>query len=320
MMAYITRRLLYLVPTWLGLSLLAFVLGNLAPGDPVRAYYQRTEGRAPTEAEADRFREEFGLDEPMPERFADWVVDASQGDLGTSFSTGRSVAEELASRFPATLQLAAAGMAVAFVIAVPVGVVAALYRNRLLDQVLRAGSMVGASLPGFFLAYLLIIVFSVELGWFPSVGRGGFDHLVLPALALGLGDSAVLARLIRSSLLEVVGENYVRTARAKGLPEWRVVTRHALGNAWSAVLTEAALTFGALLALSAIIEVIFVWPGIGRLVLEAINQRDYPVIQGFVMFAGTVFVVLNLVVDLLYVRLDPRVVLGTRSGGRGLAA
>ncbi|MGH9182357.1 MAG: nickel ABC transporter permease [Acidimicrobiales bacterium] len=312
MVAYVVRRVAYLVPTWLGLSLLAFILGNVAPGDPVRSHFQRTQSRPPTEIEAERFREQFGLDDPVLERFGNWVFDAVQGDLGRSFSTGKPVREELTSRFPATLQLAVAAMTVAFAIAIPVGVVAALYRNRLLDQFLRIGSMVGASLPGFFLAYLLIIVFSVELGWLPSVGRGGLDHLVLPALALGLGDSAILARLLRSSLLEVLGENYVRTARAKGLPEWRVVTRHALGNAWSAVLTEAALTFGALLALSAIIEVIFVWPGIGRLVLEAISQRDYPVIQGFVVFAGTVFVVLNLVVDLLYIRLDPRVSLGAR--------
>lgn len=313
MAAYIARRLLYLVPTWLGLSLLAFVVGNLAPGDPVRAYFQRTRGRPPTETELELLRAEFGLDDTLIERFADWVGGALQGDLGISFSTSRPVTEELLSRFPATLQLAGAAMVVAIAIAIPVGVVAALYRNRLIDQVVRVGSLLGASLPGFFLAYLLIIVFSVELNLLPSVGRGGFEHLIMPALALGLAESAVLARLTRSSLLEVLGENYVRTARAKGVPEWRVVLRHGLGNSLTAVVTEAGLAFGALLAFSAIIEVIFVWPGVGRLLLEAITQRDYPVLQGFVVFAGTVFVLINLVVDLLYVWLDPRVSVGVHA-------
>ncbi|MDP8971406.1 MAG: ABC transporter permease [Actinomycetota bacterium] len=307
MIAYIARRLLYLVPTWLGLSLLAFVLGNLAPGDPVRAYFQRNRGRPPTEAELALVRDRFGLDDPFVERLVDWVAGAVQADLGTSFSTGGPVLEELLSRLPATLQLAGAAMVVALLIAIPVGVVAAVYRNRIVDQAMRVGAMLGASMPEFFLAYLLIILLSVELHLLPSVGRGSLRHLVMPALALGLTDSAILARLMRSSLLEVLGENYVRTARAKGLPEWKVVVRHGVGNSLTAVVTEAGLTFGALLAFSAIVEVIFVWPGIGRLVLEAINQRDYPVIQGFVLFAGTVFLVLNLLVDLAYLWLDPRV-------------
>lgn len=320
MAGYISRRLLYLIPTWLGLSLLAFIVGNLAPGDPVRAYFQRTQGRPPTEAEVEVLRQRFGLDNSVVERFVDWIGGAVQGDLGISFATGRPVGEELMSRVPATLQLAGAAMIVAFVIAIPVGIVAALYRNRLLDQVVRVGSILGASVPGFFLAYLLIIVFSVELGLLPSAGRGDFRHLIMPALALGLSDSAILARLTRSSLLEVLGENYVRTARAKGLPEWKVIARHGLGNSLSAVVTEAGLIFGGLLAVSAIIEIIFVWPGIGRLVLEAITQRDYPVIQGFVLFAGTVFVLINLVVDLLYLWLDPRVTLGARPRVPGVAS
>ncbi len=308
--AYVARRLLYLVPTWLGLSLLAFLLGNVAPGDPVNAYFVRTRGRPPSPEELVVFRARNNLDGSLVERFANWVVDALQGDLGRSFSTGRPVTEELLSRFPTTLQLASAAMVVALVVAIPVGIVAALFRNRLADQALRIGSMLGASLPSFFLAYVLIIVFSVKLGWLPAIGRGDPEQLIMPALALGLGDSAVLARLTRSSLLEVMGENWVRAARARGVPRWKVVLRHGVGNSLGSVITEAALTFGFLLAFSAIVEVIFVWPGIGRLVLEAITQRDYPVIQGFVLFAGTVFVVLNLLVDVVYCRLDPRVTLG----------
>ncbi len=309
MLAYVGRRVLYLVPTWLGLSLLAFVVGDLTPGDPVRSYFQRTRGRPPTAVELARMREQFGLDDSLPERFLDWVAGAVHGDFGISFSTGRPVFDELSSRVPATLQLAGAAMLVALAIAIPVGIVAALYRNRLVDQVLRVGSLLGASLPGFFLAYLLIILFAVRLGMLPTLGRGGLPHLIMPALALGLGDSAVLARLMRSSLLEVLGENYVRTARAKGLRERRVILRHGVANALNAVVTEAGLTFASLLAFSSIIEVIFVWPGIGRLLLEAITQRDYPIIQGFVVFAGTVFVLINLAVDIAYVWLDPRVTL-----------
>lgn len=312
---YVARRIAYVVPTIAGLVLLAFVLGDLTPGDPVRAYFQRTEGRPPTEAELALVRQQFGLDDSTLARLGDWLVGAVRGDLGISFSTGRPVTQELLSRLPATLQLAGAAMAVALLVAIPVGIVAALYRSRFVDQVLRVGAMLGASLPGFFLAYILIIVFAVELQWLPSGGRGGFDRLLLPAVALGLSDSAVLARLMRSSLLEVLNENYLRTARAKGLPEWKVITRHGLMNSLSAVTTEAALTFGFLLAFSAIIEVIFVWPGLGRLLLEAITQRDYPVIQGFVVLAGVIFVLINLAVDLLYVWLDPRVTLTSRRPG-----
>lgn len=319
MLAYIVRRVAYLVPTWVGLSLLAFVLGSIAPGDPVLVYFQRIHARPPTPTELEVLRAQFGLDQPLPARYVEWVAGAIQGDLGTSFSTGRPVLEELVVRFGATVQLAGSAMVVALLIALPVGIVAALYRNRVIDQGLRIGALVGASLPGYFLAYILIIVFSVHLGWLPSVGRGGLAHLVMPAVALGLGESAILARLMRSSLLEVLQENYVRAARAKGLRESTVLVRHGVGNALTAVVTEAGLAFGALLAFSAIIEVIFVWPGIGRLLLEAITQRDYPIIQGFVIFAGTVFVFLNLAVDLIYVWLDPRVQLGAQRTPRAVA-
>lgn len=319
MLAYIVRRVAYLVPTWVGLSLLAFVLGSIAPGDPVLVYFQRIHARPPTPTELEVLRAQFGLDQPLPARYVEWVAGAIQGDLGTSFSTGRPVLDELVVRFGATVQLAGSAMVVALLIALPVGIVAALYRNRVIDQGLRIGALVGASLPGYFLAYILIIVFSVHLGWLPSVGRGGLAHLVMPAVALGLGESAILARLMRSSLLEVLQENYVRAARAKGLRESTVLVRHGVGNALTAVVTEAGLAFGALLAFSAIIEVIFVWPGIGRLLLEAITQRDYPIIQGFVIFAGTVFVFLNLAVDLIYVWLDPRVQLGAQRTPRAVA-
>jgi ABC-type dipeptide/oligopeptide/nickel transport system permease component len=310
LIAYIARRVLYLVPTWLGITVLAFVLFSLTPGDPGVTYFVRKYDRHPNPRELAEVRERFGFDKPLHEQYVSWVANALQGDLGTSFTTGRPVTEELIERFPATLELAGAGTLLAVAIAIPLGVLAAVRRNSLLDQLTRAAATLAASVPSFWLALLLIIVFSVELQLLPATGRSGIESLVLPALALGLGEAALVARLARSSLLEVLGEDYVATARAKGISERAVIVRHGLRNALTAVVTQVGLTFGFLLAYSAIIEVVFVWPGIGRLAVDAIFQRDLPVIQGFVVFAGTVFILINLAVDLLYLRLDPRVTLG----------
>lgn len=292
--------------------MLAFVLSNLSPGDPVRSYFQRTEGRQPTPSELELTRERFGLNDPTIERYVNWLGGAARGDLGTSYSTGEPVTEELLSRFPATLQLAGAATLLAVLIAVPLGILAAIRRNSIIDQITRGAAIVAASTPSFWLAYLLIILFSVELQLLPAYGRGGFENLILPTLALGLGEAAIVARLTRSSLLDVLNEDYVLTARAKGISERRVIVRHALRNALTAVVTQVGLIFGFLLAYSAIVEVIFVWPGVGRLAVEAIGQRDYTLIQGFVVFAGTIFVLINLIVDLLYLWLDPRVTLRGR--------
>lgn len=270
----------------------------------------RLNARQPTPRELEATRERLGLDESAPQQYLDFVGNAVTGDLGTSFSTGAPVTEELLDRFPATLEITVAATLIAVGIAIPVGILAAVRRNSLLDQITRGSAMVAASTPSFWLAFLLIILFSVELELLPATGRGGLEHLVLPALALGIGEAAILARLTRSSLLEVLGEDYVTTARAKGLRERTVILRHALRNALGAVVTEIGLIFGFLLAYSAIIEVIFVWPGIGRYAVDAIAGRDYAVVQGFVVFTGTVFLLINLVVDLVYLRLDPRVTLG----------
>jgi peptide/nickel transport system permease protein len=309
-MWYVARRVAYLIPTWLGITLLAFVVAQVAPGDPAAGYFERTHGRPPGAAELVRTRHQLGLDRPWPERYVDWVEHAVRGDLGTSYSSGLPVAQELTSRFPATLELASSATLLAVLLGVPMGVFAALRRNSLLDHLTRGASLVIASAPSFWLAYLLIILFAVKLRLLPSFGSGGLSHLLLPAVALGLGEAGLVARLARSSLLEVLREEFVTTARAKGLPEHRVVVVHALRNALVAVVTQAGLIFSFLLAYSAIVEVIFVWPGIGRLAVDAINQRDYPVIEGFVVFAGTVFILVNLAVDLIYLRLDPRISLG----------
>jgi peptide/nickel transport system permease protein len=288
------------------------VLFNFAPGDPARVSFERQQGRPPTPAELELVRERFGLEGSAPERYLNWLADAVRGDLGTSFSTGDSVTSELLARFPATLQLAGAATLLAVLLGLPIGVLAALRRNSIVDQVTRGAAMLAASTPEFWLAYLLIILFSVKLQLLPAVGYGGLDNLVLPALALGIAEAAIVARLARSSLLEVLGEDYITTARAKGISEQRVLVRHALRNALNAVVTQVGLIFAVLLAYSAIIEVIFVWPGIGRFTVDAIGQRDYTVIQGSLVFAGTVFILVSLVVDLLYLWLDPRVTLGAK--------
>jgi peptide/nickel transport system permease protein len=308
-MTYVLRRVAYLVPTWLGITLLAFVMAQFAPGDPAAAFFAREHGRPGSTAEVERTRHALGLDDPAPQRYLRTVTDALHGNLGTSYTSGRPVADELLERFPATLELGAAGTLLAVAIGLPLGILAALRRNSVIDQLTRAGSLVAASMPSFWIAYLLIILFSIKLHLLPSFGAGGLDHLILPALALALGEAGLVARLARSSLLEVLGQDYMTTARAKGLPERRTIGVHAMKNAVAPVVTQIGLIFGFLLAYSAIVEVIFIWPGIGRLAVEAITQRDYPVIQGFVIFAGTVFVLVNLLVDLVYQRLDPRITL-----------
>lgn len=311
-MWYVARRVAYLIPLWLGITLLAFVVGQFAPGDPARTLFVHQHLRPPSPPELARARHELGLDRPVVEQYARSISHAVRGDLGRSFTSGRPVTDELVERFPATLELAGAATLIAVVLGLPLGLLAALKRNTALDQLTRGASLVAASVPSFWMAYLLIIVFSVKLDLLPSFGHGGVDHLILPALALGLGEAALIARLARSTMLEVLGEDYITTARAKGLPERRVIGLHALKNALGAVVTQVGLVFGFLLAYSAIVEVIFIWPGIGRLAVEAITQRDYPMIQGFVVFAGTVFILVNLAVDLIYQWLDPRIALSAQ--------
>ena len=308
-MGYVARRVAYLIPVWLGITLLAFVVGQFAPGDPARTLFVHQHLRPPSPPELERLRHDLGLDRPVVERYVLSVKDAVRGDLGTSLASGRPVRQELLDRLPATLELAGTATLLALVIGLPLGMLAALRRNSALDQLTRGGALVAASLPSFWLAYLLIILFSVKLDVLPSFGRGGLDHLILPALALGLGEAAFIARLARSTLLEVLAEDYVTTARSKGLPERRVIGLHAMKNALGAVVTQIGLVFGYLFAYAVVVEVIFVWPGISRLAYEAITQRDYPMIQGFVICSGTVFILVSLVVDLAYQRLDPRIAL-----------
>lgn len=311
MRRFLGRRLLLAVPTLLGLSLLIFTLVSLAPGDPAEAFAARTapSGEA-TPQQVARARHELGLDRPFLVQYGSWLAGAVHGDLGTSFSRRTPVQDEIVARLPATAELAGAAFTVALCAAIPLGVIAAMFRGRSADHALRVAALMGASTPGFFLAYLLIIGFAVRLGVLPVAGRQGLASLVLPAAALAVGPTAIVSRLLRTSLLDVMGEDYIRTARAKGLGELRVILRHGLRSAAVPVVTVLGSVFGGLIEGAVIAEVIFAWPGLGRLTFEAITQRDYPLIQGVVLFGGVVYVVVNLLVDLSYAVLDPRISVG----------
>lgn len=307
MTAYLARRVAALVPVWLLISLFSFALSSLAPGDPAELILRRQSEEPPSaEAVAD-LRRELGLDRSWPVQYLLWMGAAVQGDLGDSYRTGREVRGELWGRFMVTLELALPAFVLALVVAIPIGVLSAVRRNTWLDHATRLLALVGSSMPSYWLAYVFILLFAVELGVLPVAGRGGWDHLALPTLTLALGASTSLIRLTRSSVLDVLGEDFVVAARSKGVAQRRVVWSHALRNALIPVVTLMGIAFGHLLAGAAIVETVFAWPGLGKHVVDSIYDRDYPTIQGFVLFTGTLFVVVNLLVDVLYVRLDPRV-------------
>lgn len=310
MRAYVVRRLLVAVPTLAGMSFASFALAHLAPGDPARDYGEIVLGQPPTTAQLAEFRHELRLDRPFAVQYLSWLGGALRGDLGTSFTSRQPVSEELARRVPATFALTAAAALVVVLAGVPAGLVAALRHRKPVDHVLRAVSLAGASLPSFWLGLLLIVAFSVHFDVFPASGRGGLDNLVLPTIALAVGPAAFLSRFTRSAVLEVLGQDHLLTARAKGLRPMLVFGRHALRTALVPVLTVFGLLLGHLLAGAVVVEKVFVWPGVGTLMLDAVERRNYPVIQGVVLFAGTSFVVVNLLVDLCYGLIDPRARLG----------
>lgn len=318
MSRYILRRLGYLVPVWLGISLLAYGLANLAPGDPAYLILRRQTGEAPSDEAVQALRVQLGLNDPFPVRYLHWVANAVHGDLGRSFRTGEPVLSALADHFVATLQIGVAALVIGMLVALPLGILSAVRRGRPIDHASRVLALLGASMPSFWLGYVLIIVFAVMLKLLPVAGYGDLQHLALPALTLGLGAAASLTRLTRASLLDVLDEDYVRTARAKGLSARSAVVGHALRSALIPITTMIGMRFGHLLGGAVIVETVFAWPGIGKYVVDSIYDRDYPTIQGFVLFMGTVFVLLNLIVDLSYVWLDPRVSLGRgQAGTRG---
>ncbi|WP_133512054.1 nickel ABC transporter permease [Candidatus Thiosymbion oneisti] len=286
-----------------GVCTLVFLLIHLVPGDPVEAML----GESARPADRQALRAALGLDRPLGEQYLRYLGGLVRLDLGQSFQFQRPVADLLAERIPATLELAGAALALALVVAVPLGVLAARNQGGALDSGAMGLSLLGISIPNFWLGPLLILVFSLWLGWTPVSGRDGPVSLILPAITLGSGLAAVLARMVRGSVLEVLGEDYVRTARAKGLSEATVVRRHALRNAWLPVLTLIGLQLGGLLGGAVITETVFAWPGIGSLLVEAIQNRDYPVVQAGVLLISLAYVLVNTLTDLVYAWVDPRI-------------
>jgi peptide/nickel transport system permease protein len=305
---YILRRLLIAVPTLLALSFLVFTLVSNAPGDPAEELARRRDSRGEvSRQEINEVRHQIGLDRPFLVQYAHWLGGAVHGDLGQSFVLQTSVRHEIGRRLPATAELALGGFAFIVALSVPLAVAAAMLHRHWADHALRLLSLLGASIPSFFLAYLLIIEFATRLHLLPVAGRQGLSSLLMPALATAVLPTAVVARLLRSSLLEVFSEDYMRTARSKGLGALPVVLRHGLRNAAVPAVTYLGTVFGSLLEGVVITEVVFAWPGLGQLTVQSITQRDYPMIQGIVLFVGAVFIVTNLLVDLSYRLLDPRV-------------
>lgn len=308
MKRYIARRLLVALPTLLGLSFLIFALVSAAPGDPAEELARRlSPSQEARPADIAAARRELHLDKPFLVQYVTWLRGLVTGDLGISFSRKLPVAGLVRDRVGSTVELASAALALILVFSIPFGLVAAIYHRRWPDHLLRVFSLLGASMPGFFFAYLLIIWLVTHLHLLPVAGRHGLSSLVMPAIVVAVGPTAVISRLIRSSLLEVFGEDYMRTARSKGLREVTVIVRHGLRNAAIPVLTLMGGLIGALLEGVVITEFIFAWPGLGSLTFESISQRDYPMIQAVVMLAGTVYVLVNLLVDISYTIVDPRV-------------
>ena len=307
MLTYLGRRFLAVIPVLFGVTLAVFSMLFLVPGDPVKMMLAEF---VTTPDQIEQMRAQLHLDEPILKQYGRFVGNALRGDLGTSIRSRRAVSTEIGENVGSTAQLALASMAVAVAIGVPLGLMAALLRNSWFD----AGSMIvallGVSMPSFWLGLLMIVAFSLHLGWFPATGGGDLWHLVLPSVTLGMIASAIIARLTRSSMLEVLGQDYVRTARAKGLAWWGVVVRHALKNALIPVITIFGLQFGNLLAGAVIVETVFSRPGLGRLIVGGILAKDFPLVQGTELFVATAYVLINVLVDIAYAFVDPRIRFG----------
>ena len=306
MLSYLAQRLAGAALVVFGVISIVFLLIHLIPGDPVEIML----GEAASATDREALRVALGLDQPVLLQFTHYLHGLLQFDLGTSLQSRRPVTDLLQERLPATLLLAGVTLAVTLALALPLGILAAVCRGSGWDGGAMAFSMLGVSIPNFWLGPLLILVFSLWLGWFPVSGREGVGSVVLPAVTLGTGLAAVLSRMVRSSMLEVLGEDYIRTARAKGLPPHRVILHHGLRNALLPVITLLGLQLGALLAGAVITETVFSWPGIGLLTIEAIQSRDYPVVQACVLLISVGYVLVNLLTDIAYAWADPRIRLG----------
>lgn len=310
MAQYLIRRLFQTVFVIIGVTAIAF-FAQFLTGDPTFLLLGETRGM--TQEQIDQIRHDLGFDRPVYVQYLDWLGKAAQGDLGKSLRHGTSNFELVMERMPATLQLTFTALLISIIIALPVGIIAAVKRDTWIDRTVMIGAMWGQSVPNFWLGYMLILIFGVWLRWLPVSGRGSWQHLIMPAIALSLFSIARNSRMVRSSMLEVLGADYVRTARAKGIRENTVVLGHAFRNALIPVVTLVALDFGGLLGGAVIVETIFAWPGVGRLIINAIQGKDFPLVQAGVTLLAMSFVLINLAVDLMYTRLDPRVRLGARN-------
>lgn len=317
--SYVARRLASILPLWLGITGLAFAVGHLAPGNPAEGTLAGELGRPPTPGELASFDRAMGLDRPVLVQYYHWVLGALHGDLGRSYQTGESVGTTLLNHLPATMTLAGAALASTVAISVPLGIWAAMRAGHRADRWTRVLAVGSAALPSFWVGYLLIIAFAVLVPALPAQGEVGPSSLLLPAATLTIAIIGVPLRLVRSCVLEVLGQDHIRTARSLGLPERRVIVSHVLRNAAGPVVTYLGLLLAMLLSGVVVVETVFAWPGIGYVVTAAVQDRDYPVLQGFVLLTGTTFVLVNLAVDLAYRAADPRVRLGspatTAAGG-----
>jgi peptide/nickel transport system permease protein/oligopeptide transport system permease protein len=303
MWSYIVKRLLLAVPVILGVAFLVFAMVRIVPGDPATVIA----GETATIDVVEGIRRDLGLDRPLLQQFASFIAGLARGDFGRSIRTRAPVSLEVRARIPNTVQLAAGGLFVAVVVGVAAGVISAVRPYSLLDTTVMLVALAGLSMPVFWSGLMLILVFAVRLGWLPAVGTGSFAHLILPSMALGGSTAAIIARMTRSSMLEVLRSDFIRTARAKGVGEAAVIRRHAFRNALIPVITVVGLQMGTLLSGAVLTESVFGWPGVGRLLVDGILSRDYPIVQAAVLVVALSFVLVNLFVDVLYAVADPRI-------------
>jgi ABC-type dipeptide/oligopeptide/nickel transport system permease component len=302
MLRFLLKRLWHTVFVVIGISVISFFFIHLS-GDPVMLMLPADASHQ----EIETLREQLGFNAPLYEQYFRFAYKALQGDFGNSLYYKIPAMQLILERLPASLELATAAMLIALVVAIPIGIISAVRRGSLIDMGSMLGALFGLSMPHFWLGIMLILLFSVQLGWLPTSGRGGFSHLIMPSVALGLSLTAMFARLTRSVMLEVLNLDYIRTARSKGLRERVVISKHAFKNALIPIVTVAGMQFGFLLGGTVIIETVFAWPGVGRLVVQAIFNRDYPLVQSIVLVLALIFVAVNFLVDMLYMYLDPQI-------------
>jgi peptide/nickel transport system permease protein len=308
MLRYLTRRVLMLIPVMIGVIFLVFFIISLTPGDAASMML----GEGATEERIAQLKDQLGLDDPLIVQYGRYMANLLRGDLGTSYSTGRSVAREIGQRFPNTFKLTVSAIFLSVLISIPIGVISATRQYSIFDNVGMIIALVGISMPSFWTGLILIIAFSLRLGWFPSGGMAGLKSLILPAFTLAIASTASITRTTRSSMLEVIRQDYINTAKAKGVSRGRVIRKHALGNALIPAVTVIGLEFGVLLGGAVLTETVFSWPGIGRLMVESIQRKDTPMVLGCVIVFSLSFSIVNLIIDILYAYIDPRIKSGYR--------